>query len=266
MLTANLNLVLLPLDIKPFDTNANMAEVTRSISRLPAETDLVVLPEMFNTGFTTDKDTLRRIAEAPDGNMIHSLEDLASKYDIGIWGTTISSDDNDIFVNRGFMIGPSAQKTIFYDKRHTFSYGGESEAFSRGSAQAPIVSFRGWKLKMSICYDIRFPVWNRSRANEYDALIVPANWVHSRYYPWRQLLIARAIENQAYVAGCNREGEDSYGSYNRGDSLAFDFAGREIGEQLPDGALKATFDAAALDCARKRFAPWRDADSFTIDL
>ncbi len=265
MPSTNLNVVLLPLDIVPFNTAANLLSVETRMASLAEDTDLIVLPEMFNTGFTTDPELLAKIAEKPDGVMIRKLSEQASKHNVAIWGSMVSRNESDHFVNRGFMISPEGSVN-YYDKRHTFSYGGESRAFSRGSQPAPIIDFRGWKLKMAICYDIRFPVWNRSRANEYDALIVPANWVHSRYYPWRQMLIARAIENQVYVVGCNREGNDAYGKYERGDSLAFDFYGKEIGTVHSDGSLSVTFDAHAIESARTHFAPWRDADDFTIRL
>ena len=266
MPSTNLNVALLPLDIAAFDSDANINSVRQRLKSLPSDTDLVILPEMFNTGFTTDRERLKQIAQPPVGGaVVDTLESLATEFDVALWGSMIAHGHSESFVNRGFMISPG-ETPQYYDKRHTFSLGGESQAFSRGSQPSPIIEFRGWKLKMAICYDIRFPVWNRSRGNEYDALIVPANWVHSRYYPWRQMLIARAIENQSYVAGCNREGRDAYGIYERGDSLAFDFYGKEIGTAHEDGTLTVTFDRHALETARAHFMPWRDADDFTITL
>ena len=267
MPSTELNIALLPLDIVEMDVAANLSAVERRIELLPEQTDLVVLPEMFSTGFTTDPSILVRIAEnTASSPTLDALRSIAARKNVAIWGSMIARTDDGLgFINRGFMISPGAA-TEYYDKRHTFSLGGESKAFARGSQLSPIVEFRGWRLKMSICYDIRFPVWNRSRANDYDALIVPANWVNSRYYAWRHMLIARAIENQAYVAGCNREGSDLYGSYQRGDSLILDFNGHEIGTLSTDGTISATLQGGLLDTARARFAPWRDADPFTLNI
>ena len=117
---------------------------------------------------------------------------------------------------------------------------------------------------MSICYDLRFPVWNRARKNDYDILIVPTNWAASRSYPWNQLLIARAIENQICVMGCNRTGTDHYGNYNLTDTIALDNWGKDISDRRSDGTVYATLSAEKFNNDRRRFAPWRDADDFTI--
>jgi hypothetical protein len=109
-------------------------------------------------------------------------------------------------------------------------------------------------------------VWNRAIANNYDVLIVPANWAHSRYYAWKQMLIARAIENQTYVMGCNREGFDLYGDYNRYDSCAFNYWGKDMADKRQDGTIYAVLDAEQFNTDRQRFAPWHDADSFTLDI
>lgn len=262
MPSRNLKIALIPLDIIANNTDANLQAAFSRLDALDKDTDLAVLPEMFNTGFTTDLDLLSRNAQQSDGPLIMSLRQRAAEQSIAIWGGFTASDGGRYY-NRGFMIDDRG-RTIFYDKRHLFSYGGESTVLTPGSQLAPVVTYRTWNLKMSICYDIRFPVWNRSRANDYDILIVPANWVHTRFFAWKQMLIARAIENQVYVLGCNREGSDIYGEYSRGDSLAFDNWGHDIADRRDDGTVYATLDAAQFNTDRHRFTPWRDADDFQI--
>lgn len=259
-----LNTALLPMDIKPMDIRLNIDAVTEAIAALPADTDLVVLPEMFSTGFSTDTDVLATVAETPGGYTERALIECSMRHNIAISGSYIATDGKGRYFNRGFIIIPDRGTISYYDKHHLFRYGGESAAFTPGTRQAPIVEYHGWRLKLSICYDIRFPVWNRARACDYDALIVPANWAHSRAYPWQQLLIARAIENQVYVLGCNREGSDPYGSYTRGESYIFDNWGKSIGMPNADGSVYARLNGPQLDKDRGRFDPWRDADEFTL--
>lgn len=264
----NLKVALLPIDIKCGD-NAyqNMQQVIAKLNFLEKDCDLVVLPEMFNTGFIPDKNKALPLAETNDGKTISQLKDLASQLGIAFWGSFMATDADNNLVNRGFMIDSLPDNDIlFYDKRHLFSYGGESELFAKGTGLSPIVNFRSWRLKMSICYDIRFPLWNRAIKNNFDALIVPANWPHSRAYAWRQLLIARAIENQCYVAGCNREGNDPYGAYRQGESWIFNELGKEISYSDDNSIIYGIFDAASFNKSRERFTPWCDADNFTLTI
>lgn len=262
MPSRDLKAALIPLDIKAYDSEANLRAATERITGLDPDTDLAVLPEMFDTGFSPDPAQLAVNGQPDNGPLITSLRELAEKRGIGIWGGFTAFDGGNYF-NRGFMIDDNGEAG-FYDKRHLFSYGGESDVLTPGSRLSPIVEFRSWKLKMSICYDIRFPVWNRSHANDYDALIVPANWAHARYYAWKHLLIARAIENQAYVLGCNREGHDLYGTYMRGDSGAYSYWGTDISDRRDDGTVYAILKADEINRDRSRFAPWRDADDFKL--
>lgn len=262
MPSRNLKTALLPIDIIPNDSEANLHAAFERIDALDPDTDLVVLPEMFNTGFTPDPEQLAFNAQTNDGILIEALRTKAAKKRMAIWGGFTAVDGGNYF-NRGFMIDDCGD-AFFYDKRHLFSYGGESAILTPGMSLSPIVNYRSWNLKMSICYDIRFPVWNRSRANEYDVLIVPANWAHARFYAWKQMLIARAIENQAFVLGCNREGSDIYGQYRRGDSQAFNNWGDDIADRREDGTIYSILDAEQFNADRRRFAPWRDADDFKL--
>lgn len=262
MPTRNLKSVLLPLDIVPHDSKTNLSNLFKLLDRIDDDTDLAVVPEMFDTGFTPNPEQLAKNAQPNDGALITALCRRAREQRIAIWGGFTAVDGGNYY-NRGFMIDDEGTAQ-FYDKRHLFGYGGESDVLTPGMKLSPIVNYRTWNLKMSICYDIRFPVWNRTRANDYDVLVVPANWAHARFFAWKQMLIARAIENQAYVLGCNREGSDIYGEYRRGDSQAFNNWGDDIADRRNDGTVYAVLDAEQFNIDRKRFAPWRDADDFQL--
>lgn len=258
----DLRIALIPHNIVPGNVSANLDIVEQRISTLEQDTDLIVLPEMFNTGFTADTQLIKSYAENDSGITIQCAKRWAAKTGAAIWGG-FTAGINGKYYNRGFMIMPDGE-TRFYNKRHLFQAGGENQIFTPGMELSPIVPIKGWNLKMSICYDIRFPEWNRNIANNYDALIVPANWAHARFHAWKHLLMARAIENQAFVAGCNREGNDAYGTYDRYDSQIFDHMGQDIAERKDDGTLYATFLAKRFTHDRSKFRPWVDADKFRI--
>lgn len=262
---STIKVALLPHDIIPYDSEANLKSVEQKLKTLHSDTSMVVLPEMFNTGFTPDVQLLSKIAEPNDGPTISRVLEWSGKSGRSIWGGFTATDGEGKFYNRGFMAMPDGNIT-FYDKRHLFRPGGESKVLTRGEQLAPIVQWQGWNMKMCMCYDLRFPVWNRSRANDYDALIVPANWVHSRVFAWKHLLIARAIENQCYVLGCNREGKDVYGDYCRYDSMALNNWGDDVGTKENNGVIYATLNGEQLTKDRQHFAPWRDADDFTLSI
>lgn len=264
MPTENLRVALIPHDIVMGDVAKNLDIVEQRLESIRPDTDLVVLPEMFNSGFTVDLQLLQSMAEDDHGRTMQRVAGWVKRFGFSIWGGFTAKIDNRYF-NRGFMAMPDGN-IEFYNKRHLFQAGGESRIFTPGMEQCPIMQLKGWNLKMSICYDIRFPVWNRSVANEYDALIVPANWAHSRFHAWKQMLMARAIENQAFVVGCNRGGTDIYGSYELSDSQAFDHLGYDIAERCEDGTVYATFDAGRFAHDRLKFRPWMDADEFQLVL
>lgn len=258
----NLKVAMLPLDIRLGDIRHNVAAAEMRIRQLENDTDLVILPELFNVGFGDYGEAPEKYSESDNGFTVTSMQKLADELNIGIIGGFMGRK-GDLLYNRAFFVRPG-EKPVFYNKRHLFA-GPEQHIFTRGTNLPPIVNFRSWRLKLIICYDLRFPVWDRASRNDYDALIHIANWPNSRYYAYKQLLIARAIENQAYVAACNREGADVYGDYVRGDSMILNAMGYPVDTTDPDGTVKATFDCDVFQSDRKRLQPWRVADDFTIE-
>ena len=243
------------------DAAANRAHFAELLAPLAGTTDLVVLPEMFTSGFTMKPDAF---AEAADGETRAWLLRQAKALDAAVGGSVAVRDD-DRFYNR-FMLALPDGLTYWYDKRHLFRMGGEHRHYSPGS-HALIIEWRGLRLCPLVCYDLRFPVWSRRRPQlEYDLLIYSANWPAARRYAWNTLLRARAIENQAYVAGVNRIGEDGAGIAHVGDSVALDFTGQPLLE-LNDKAQVATvaLDPDALRAWRDKFPAHLDADAFTLE-
>ncbi|MBD5175189.1 MAG: nitrilase family protein [Bacteroidales bacterium] len=257
-----LRVAALPLNIAWADKAANLAAVEAAFERLPESTDVVVLPELFSTGFIDDPELMRDIAERNTGHTVDFLKELAARHSVAIAGSFLATT-HPRFFNRGFFIEPSGEET-FYDKRHLFSLSSEANVFARGMDTLPVVRFRGWNIALIVCYDLRFPAWCRNRMGAYDLLLVPANWPQSRAYAWQHLLIARAIENQCCVVGANRAGEDSYGVYD-GLTYIFDGRGRPVG-LIPDDCpfVVADLDRAEQEEFRKKFPAMRDADDFRI--
>lgn len=258
----NLKVAMLPLDIKLGDIRHNVAAAEMRIRELDKDTDLVVLPELFNIGFGDYGESPREYSEPDNGFTVTTMQRLADELNLGIIGGFMGRNGNDL-LNRAFFLRPFASP-VFYNKRHLFA-GPEQHIFARGTNLPPILEFRSWRLKLIICYDLRFPVWTRAVNNDYDALVHIANWPNSRYYAYKQLLIARAIENQTYIAACNREGTDVYGDYARGDSMILNAMGYIVSTCEKDGTVKGTFDHEVFLSDRKKLQPWRVADSFFIE-
>lgn len=258
--TDHLRVAALPLAIVWADKKANMEAVRRAFEKLPDGTDIVVLPELFSTGFADDEALLREMAERNTQGTVDFLKDLAKKYSVAIAGSFLASTAPKIY-NRGFFIEPNGDET-FYDKRHLFSLSREAKIFAKGNSRLPVVRFRGWNVAMIVCYDLRFPVWCRCRKNAYDLLLVTANWPQARAYAWEHLLIARAIENQCCVVGANRGGADLYGQYD-GLSMIFDGRGIPVGVQ-PEGCpfIIADLSREKQDEYRRNFPVCNDADDF----
>lgn len=251
------------LDIKDADPKANLAALEQFIKILPAKTDLIVVPELFGTGFVTDRALAESLAEPVDGYTMTAIRELADVYRVAIAGSYLANDGGKLY-NRAFFVEPDGSAT-FYDKHHLFCISREAEYVSQGDKPIPVVRYRGWNIALCVCYDTRFPVWLRNDSLKYDLLVVPANWPDKRSYAWEHLLIARAIENQAYVCGANRSGEDIFGSYDN-HSHIFDYTGKPISEAEGDGkVLNAVIEKDSLEVYRAKFPVWRDADAFTIE-
>lgn len=264
-MTSNLNVCLFPMNISWGDKQANLNSLQQGMARIHPDTDLLVIPEMFSTGFLTDdKESIRGLSEKNSGETIELLKHLASAHNVAIAGSFIAETGGSLF-NRAFFIEPSGD-AFFADKRHLFSMGGEDKVFSPGDSKLH-VRFRSWNISMVVCYDLRFPVWCRNVDNEYDLLIAVANWPKARVDTWNHLLKARAIENQCYVVGVNCSGTDNKGYDYDGSSLAYDFKGKDLTVNHPDTEFRyASLSLEKLKSFREKFPAWKDADNFSINL
>lgn len=263
-MSKSLNVCLYPMEIAWGDKNHNLDMLGKMLEKVHPATDLLILPETFSTGCPYgDKEEVRPLAERNSGSTIDTLKRLASRYGIAIAGSYLA-DTGGLLANRAFFIEPSGEE-YFADKRHLFTMAGEDKILSPGNKRLK-VRFRGWEIAMVVCYDLRFPVWCRNVNNEYDLLIAVANWPVARIEAWKKLLMARAIENEAYVCGVDCKGTDSKGIAYDGCTMAIDYKGNDISVPDPDGGgfLYATLDPERLRSFRAKFPAWRDADPFSL--
>ncbi len=242
------------------DIPANLAMFDRKIDGISEKTDIIILPEMFTTGFTMN---VGKLAEPMTGSAVSWLVAKAKQKRAHVLGSVIIEEDKKYF-NRLIWATPDGEiKT--YDKKHLFRMAGEHKVFSAGNSHLT-VEVNGWKLRTFICYDLRFPIWCRNIANEYDAAIYVADWPAKRALHWKTLLQARAIENQCYVIGVNRVGKDGNGYAHSGDSSIIGPVGNIMFQQ-PDipciHMAKLNFDI--LKKYRETFAAWQDADAVCFD-
>lgn len=259
-----LKVCLFPMEIQWRNKGVNLQTLSDKLSAVHPETDLLILPEMFSTGFITgaDKEELRELAERNTGETVAYLKKLAAEHCMAIAGSFIADSGGSLY-NRAFFIEPNGDES-FADKRHLFTMAGEHKVFSSGFDRLSI-RFRGWNISMIVCYDIRFPVWCRNVDNSYDVLLAVANWPKVRVDAWNQLLKARAIENEAYVCGVNCKGTDDKGFEYDGSSMVIDFKGKDISTADPDnGFIYATLSLEKLNSFRTKFPAWKDADSFIL--
>lgn len=220
-----------------------------------SSSDIIILPEMFSTGFSINA---AQVAEEVNGPTVSWMQKLSIEYDCVICGS-ISTKVESKYVNRFYWV--DKQDVKHYDKKHLFGYGKESEVYLSGNEHL-IVEYKGWKIMPLICYDLRFPVWSRNTM-DYDLLIYVANWPDARASAWRQLLRARAIENLCYVCGVNRIGIDGVNLNYIGDTSIIDYTGAEV-QILKDEAstLNVTIDKDEMLKFRSKFNFLNDRDEF----
>jgi predicted amidohydrolase len=236
----------------------NRSHLTQKINGLLEDVDLIVLPEMFSTGFTMHP---KSVAETMQGETIAWLHQMAKIKNAAITGSLVIQE-NGKFYNRLVFVFPDG-KVAHYDKRHLFGLAGENDAYTAGT-QKLIVDYLGWKICPQICYDLRFPVFSRN-TDQYDLLIYISNWPNKRANAWNVLLQARAIENMSYTIGVNRIGSDENKNHYQGDSQVVDSMGNyALKPFVSDGVYRVVLDKETQDYNRKKFGFLNDADSFEL--
>lgn len=235
----------------------NRQQIGSIIAGLAQATDLILLPEMFTTGFSMNA---LANAEPPGGDTEQWLRELAVRHDCALAGSIAVKADHGVY-NRMLFATPAGVQ--HYDKRHLFRMAGEHNRYLPGTERV-VVGWRGWRILLQVCYDLRFPVFSRNR-EDYDLALYVANWPSARRQHWRQLLVARAIENLACVAGVNRIGSDARGLDYSGDSLAIAADGTVLHDMANEnGAARVVLSGAALQTYREVFPCQLDADSFQL--
>ena len=254
-----LNVVAIQANLIWENSMANLQSFENTINQLQLDTDLVVLPEMFSTGFTMKP---IKVAESMKGTTIKWMKEIAIKKEIAIVGSLVI-EENDNFYNRAVFVHPNGTIET-YDKRHSFSLAGEDEEYTSGEDRL-IVHYKGWKICPLICYDLRFPAWSRYN-NDYDVVLYMANWPKPRILAWDTLLRARAIENMSYCIGVNRVGIDANGYEYIGHTSAYDFLGARLANTIEgkEGYLECRLIKSNLDETRKKLNFLNDRDEFEI--
>jgi omega-amidase len=262
-----LNITVVQNDLKWEDKKANLENFEKKIKGHKEKMEVVLLPEMFSTGFSM-KPSVH--AETMEGETVLWMKRIAAEQKIILAGSLMIKV-NDEYFNRLIWMLPNGEFG-YYDKRHLFGYAGEDEHYSSGNKRL-IASVKGWKINLLVCYDLRFPVWSRqtvpkddtSDDAEYDVLVYVANWPEKRVHAWKTLLQARAIENQSYVVGVNRVGDDLNGNHYTGDSMIVDPLGQPLvhaGDQEEIFTYSLTLDH--LKNVREKLPFLKDADPFII--
>jgi predicted amidohydrolase len=251
---ADLTITLIQSQLHWEDIPANLAMFNDKMNEVPDEAQLVILPEMFNTGFSMQ---VEKTQEIMDGRTMEWMARKAREKDAVLVGSLVIKE-GDHFYNRLVWMKPDG-KYRTYDKRHLFRLGQEHENFTKGNDRW-IEELNGWRICPMICFDLRFPVWCRNDDElDYDLILFIANWPERRSFHWRQLLIGRAIENQCYVAGVNRVGDDGNGVYHSGDSAVHNPLGGEIVKQSHDEVV------TTVTLAKEKIAEVREKFPFLLD-
>lgn len=264
---SDLTISLIQTNLEWENPKANLALLEGRLNALPTEAELVLLPEMFSTGFSMDA---ARLAETMEGSSVQWMREQSRKHRKILAGS-LMIQEGEAYFNRLIWMLPNGQFGT-YDKRHCFSLAGEDRYFRQGEKRL-IASVKGWKVNLCICYDLRFPVWSRQQTDfgasapepEYDLLVYVANWPDRRIKAWQTLLPARAIENQCYVAAVNRVGQDGHGIEHSGHSMVVDPMGEiQPAEAGRETTLTVTLKRNLLSEVREKIPFWKDADSFMI--
>lgn len=256
----DLKIALIQTDLVWENPEQNRINFTNKIENISTDVDVIVLPEMFTSGFTMNASA---VAETMDGETVSWLKDLALKVDAAIVGSMVISENN-TFYNRLLFIEPSGFIT-YYDKRHTFTLVGEDKVYTAGKEKV-ILHYKGWKIRPLICYDLRFPVWARN-TEDYDVLLYVANWPKTRVSAWDTLLKARAIENMSYCVGVNRVGVDGVNSEYSGHSAVYDVLGEELTGFKPNEEQTevVTLEKRHVEAYRNKLKFLNDKDVFILN-
>lgn len=250
-----LNVAICQVDMEWEEIGHNLARIEKVVAEAAA--DVVVLPEMFATGFKLRPSV---VAEPMDGAVVTAMRRWAGEYNKAVVGSVVIEEEGK-YRNRMLFVEPSGKMTQ-YDKHHLFRPGGEARDYTPGNRRV-VVEYKGFRFLMLVCYDLRFPVWSRNRG-DYDAIIYCASWDNKRRDAWRTLLRARAIENQCYVIGVNRVGTDPDAVYI-GDSMAVDYIGRTLADaESGEWTMVVTLDLKEQRAFRQSFPAWMDADDFEL--
>ncbi len=291
---SNLAITIIQTNLHWEDKTANLQMLEEKIHSIKEKTEIVVLPEMFSTGFSMKPEQL---AETMEGETVQWMKRMAAEKKIILTGSMIgegaptgqAGSASEIeaqkvpaspiqparphYYNRLIWMLPNGQFG-FYDKRHLFAYGDENNHYTAGTKRL-IASVKGWRINLLVCYDLRFPVWSRQAPfsargglggkAEYDVLIYVANWPERRIHAWKTLLTARAIENQCYVVGVNRVGDDGNNIHYSGESMVIDPLGEvQYTKKDAEDIFTINVDKTHLDSVREKFPFWKDADEFKI--
>ena len=255
-----LKVTILQSDLFWENPDANRRMFSEKINNIIEKTDLIVLPEMFTTGFTMNASLL---AESESGQTLDWMKIQANKKNSALVGSFIVSEKNN-FYNRLFFVKPNGDYYT-YDKRHTFTLADEHLTYTSGK-ELLTINFLGWKICPLICYDLRFPVWSRNTC-DYDLLIYIANWPQKRIHAWDTLLRARAIENMAYCVGVNRTGKDDNLNQHNGHSAIYDVLGKQLTTSKNEGNFSETIilEKTNIVSERAHFQFLSDRDHFTLN-
>lgn len=261
---SDLTVSLIQANLRWEDIPANLAMFGQKIDSIKERTEVIVLPEMFSTGFSMQSS---KLAETMDGSAVQWMKQKAKEKNVIITGSLII-EENGEYYNRLLWMLPNGTYGA-YDKRHLFAFADEHNHYKAGEKRL-IAQVKGWKICLNVCYDLRFPVWTRNTIQEngapaYDVLVNVANWPERRNTPWRALLQARAIENQCYVIGVNRVGNDGHNIYHSGDTSLIDPVGEIIYHKAHDeDVFTYTLSRTHLEELRTKFPFMKDADQFMI--